>query len=356
MKKVFVGLGLASCLVAAGCSSGSSAGKSSTPSGGGATTPASTGAESSSTTSSPSASESASTTGAEGKTVTFIPGIKSNPFYVSMGCGAAAQAQKYGIKLKTQGGEQFDPTVQIPVVNGVIASKPDAVMISPTDSKALLAPMKQMKQRGIKIIQVDTTLDDTSPAEGSVSSDNVQGGRLAAEELSKLVGGSGSVVVISLKPGVSTDDLRVKGFTEGAKKYPGLKQLDTQYDEESSSKAESLTNSLLSAHPDLKGIFTTDFFGVQGAAAAIQAAHKSGEVKIVTFDATQDVVTALKQGQIQAVISQSPYEQGVKGMEDAYAALTGKPVQETQLLPTKVITKANVDSPDMKPYLYLPHC
>lgn len=294
--------------------------------------------------------------GVSGKQVTFVPGAKGNPFYSSMACGAQAAANKFGLKLSVQGSEQFDATQQIPIVSAVIASHPSAVLIAPTDGKALEAPMLQMKQAGIKIVQVDTTVDDTSIVNASISSDNEQGGTLAADELAKLVNESGSVAVLSLKPGVSTNDLRVKGFTSHIAKHSGVKYLGVQYDNEQSAQAYSLTSALLSAHPDLKGIFPTDFVGAQGAAAAVEAAHLSGKVQIVTYDATPDVVSALKSGVVQAVVSQTPYQQGYNGVEQAVNALTGKAVTKTELLPNKVITADNVDSADLAQYVYKPNC
>jgi ribose transport system substrate-binding protein len=289
--------------------------------------------------------------------ITFIPGLKGNPFYVSMACGARDEAKKIGATVETQGANAFDPTQQIPVVNSVTAKKPDGVLIAPTDAKALVSPMLQMKQQGIELVEVDTKLDDASVSASHVSADNVQGGRAAAEELAREIGsGGGDVLVISLRPGVSTDDLRVQGFQEGVKEHPELHLIGVQYNDEKPEKATQIVNSVLAAHPGLKGIFTTDFFGARGAATAVRGAKKEGKVKIVSFDATPDQVDALKSGLVQAIVSQSPYKQGVLGLQRLAGALDGKQVEPETLLPTMVLTQDNVDSVDAKPYLYTPSC
>ena len=101
------------------------------------------------------------------------------------------------------------------------------MLIAPTDTQALIAPMQQMKNAGIKVVQVDTTVSDTSIAVASISSNNQQGGALAADYLAKVMGGKGSVIVMNEQPGVSTTEARIAGFTKEIKKYPGIKQLPT---------------------------------------------------------------------------------------------------------------------------------
>src|SRR5882757_7734821 len=115
----------------------------------------------------------------DNKSLALIPGISAEPFYISMQCGAEAEAKAKGYTLKTQAPPKFDPADQTPIVTGILANKPAAVLIAPTDDKAMAGPMKQLKSAGIKVVEVDTALQDTSVAESSISSNNEQGGKLA---------------------------------------------------------------------------------------------------------------------------------------------------------------------------------
>ena len=149
--------------------------------------------------------------------MTLIAGVKGDEFYITMNCGAQAKAKELGVSLDFQGPDKFDASLQTPVVNAVAAKKPDAVLIAPTDTKAMFAPIKQLADGGTKVALVDTTLEQADFAVSQIASDNEGGGKAAADTLGKLIGGKGKVFVVNVKPGISTTDARGKGFEAGAK-------------------------------------------------------------------------------------------------------------------------------------------
>ena len=259
--------------------------------------------------------------------LTLIAGVRGDEFYITMNCGAQAEAKKQGVSLNFQGPNEFSADQQTPIVNAVAAKQPDAVLIAPTDTKAMYAPIKQLADGGSKVVLVDTTLDDPSDAVSQIASDNEGGGRVAAETLTKLIGGSGKVFVVNVKPGISTTDLRAKGFEEGAKKA-GLDYIGQQYSQDDPARAASIVKSILARNPDLKGIFATNLFSAEGAASALREAGKLGKVKIIGFDAGPKQVQDLKDGLVQALIAQRPAEIGKLGVQQAVAALDDKPTKE----------------------------
>ncbi len=117
--------------------------------------------------------------------LTLIAGVKGDEFYITMNCGAQAKAKELGVSVDFQGPDQFDPSLQTPIVNAVTAKKPDAILIAPTDTKAMYAPIKQAADAGIKIVFVDTTLEQADLAESQIASDNEAGGREAATALAR---------------------------------------------------------------------------------------------------------------------------------------------------------------------------
>ena len=274
--------------------------------------------------------------------MTLIAGVKGDEFYITMNCGAQAKAKELGVSLDFQGPDQFDPAQQTPVVNAVAAKKPDAVLVAPTDTKAMFAPIQQMSQNGTKIVLVDTTLDQPDMAVSQIASDNEAGGRAAAEALSKLIGGKGKVFVVNVKPGISTTDARGKGFADGAKEL-GLTYVGQEYDNDDAAKAAAVTKAALAKNPDLKGIFATNLFSAEGAATGVREAGKLGQVKIVGFDAGPKQVEDLKAGVVQALIAQKPADIGAQGVQQAYNALTGKPTTKKIGTGSVTITKANLD-------------
>jgi ribose transport system substrate-binding protein len=290
-----------------------------------------------------SSSSSSSSGGGKHYNMTLIAGVKGDEFYITMNCGAQAEAKKLGVSLNFQGPDQFDPSLQTPVVNAVAAKKPDAVLIAPTDTKAMFAPINQLKQNGSKIVLVDTTLDDSSIAESQIASDNIGGGKAAADALSKLIGGSGKVMVVNVKPGISTTDQRAQGFEQEAKKL-GLTYIGQQFDNDDPSKAASIVSAELAKNPDLKGIFAANLFSGEGAASGLRSAGKLGKVKIVGFDAGPKQVQDLKDGVVQALIAQKPATIGADGVQQAYNALSGKSVTKKIGTGFTTITKDNLSS------------
>jgi ribose transport system substrate-binding protein len=272
-----------------------------------------------------SSSSGSSSSASAGKkyNMTLIAGVKGDEFYITMNCGAQAEAKKLGVNLNFQGPDKFAPDQQTPIVNAVAAKKPDAVLVAPTDTKAMFAPIKQMADNGSKVVLVDTTLEQPDLAVSQIASDNEGGGKVAAQTLGKLIGGSGKVFVVNVKPGISTTDARGKGFQEGAK-AAGLTYVGQQFDDDDPAKAAAIVKSVLAKNPDLKGIFATNLFSAEGAATGIREAGKQNQVKIVGFDAGPKQVEDLKSGVVQALIAQKPADIGAQGVQQAYAALTGK--------------------------------
>jgi ribose transport system substrate-binding protein len=283
--------------------------------------------------------------------MTLIAGVKGDEFYITMNCGAQAEAKKLGVKLDFQGPDEFDASQQTPIVNAVAAKKPDAVLIAPTDTKALYAPIKQMADAGTKIVLVDTTLDQPDMAVSQIASDNEAGGETAAKTLADLIGGSGKVFVVNVKPGISTTDAREKGFVSGAK-AAGLDYVGREYSNDKPEVAAAKTKAALQKNPDLKGIFGTNLFSAEGAASAVREA--GAKVKIVGFDAGPKQVADLKAGTVQALIAQKPADIGAQGVQQAYNALTGKPTTKKIGTESTSITKDNLA--DNQDALYKPSC
>jgi ribose transport system substrate-binding protein len=285
--------------------------------------------------------------------MTLIAGVKGDEFYITMNCGAQEKAKELGVSLDFQGPDKFDASQQTPIVDAVAAKSPDAILIAPTDTKALFAPIQQAAQNS-KIVLVDTTLADPSVAVSQIASDNLKGGQTAGEELLKLIGGKGTVMVVNVKPGISTTDQRGQGFEQAVKGKPGVTYLGQEYDDDDPAKAASIVSATLSKHPDLNGIFAANLFSAEGAATALRQAGKLGKVKIVGFDAGPKQVQDLKDGLVQALIAQKPADIGSQGVEQAYNALAGKPTTDKIGTGFEVVTKDNLSQ--MQDVLYKPNC
>lgn len=288
-------------------------------------------------------------------TIALIPGLTTDPFYITMHNGAAAEAKKLGVSLTWQGGTSFSPSSQIPVVSSLLAKHPSALLIAPTDVTALKGPIQQYVSAHIPVISVDTTLKDTSILDSRITSDNYQGGEAAADILAKLTHDKGAVAVINVNPGVSTTDARQAGFVhEIQTKYPHMQIVAKEYDNDSETTAASQASSIMLAHRNLVGIFGTNLYSAEGPGKAVQAAHKGGKVFVIGYDAEPAEVSLLKHGVIDALVIQRPAEEGMLAVQYAYDILTGKKskIRSFVQLPNVVATTQNASNPNVSKYFY----
>ena len=275
--------------------------------------------------------------------IQFIQGVSGDQFYITMQCGAQAEAAKLGVTVKTQGPQKFDPTLQKPILDSVVATKPDAIMIAPTDVTAMQTPLKVAADKGIKIILVDTTTQDPTYATSAIASDNIGGGKAAFDAIKKLNPNGGKVMVMSVDPGISTTDQRAKGFEDAVKADSSFTYLPIQYSHDDPATAANLMGSALQKDPDIVGVFAANLFAAEGVATAIRQSGKTNTVKIVGFDAGPNQMKALREGTVQALVAQAPGTIGQYGVDEAVAALDGKPVTPKVQTGFTIITKDNID-------------
>ena len=275
--------------------------------------------------------------------IQFIQGVAGDQFYITMQCGAQAEAAKLGVTLTTQGPQKFDPTLQKPILDSVMATKPDAILIAPTDVTAMQGPLQAAAGAGTKIILVDTTTKDPSYAASAIASDNEAGGKAAFEALKALNPNGGKVMMMSVDPGISTTDARAKGFADAAKADSKFSYVGIQYSHNDPATASNLMGSSLQKNPDIVGVFATNLFAAEGSANGVKQAGKTDTVKIVSFDAGPNQVKALNDGTIQALVAQQPGTIGQYGVDMAVAALDGGTVTPKVQTGSTIITKDNID-------------
>lgn len=294
-------------------------------------------------------------------TIALIPGLTTDAFYITMRKGAEMAAKAVGCELLFQGGPEFNPTVQVPVLQAVIARKPDAILIAPTDKQQLIAPLQQAVEAGIPVITVDTFIDDGKYQDGSgpgdfplsyIATDNILGGFLGGVALAKSIGERGKVYVSNVKPGISTTDQREEGFKLAMRAYPNITVLDTQFNDNDANKAAAQVQAVFARNEDLAGVFGANLFSALGAADGVKALGKSGEIKVVAFDTPTRIVDDLKSGLIDFAIAQHPAEIGYFGVMSAFAVINGQSIPPAIGTGITVMDKDNVDDPEIAKFIY----
>jgi len=295
-------------------------------------------------------------------TIAFMPGI-ADPFYFTMEKGIQAKAKELGVNLVV--GDYpttWGPEAQVPNLDALMAKgNIDLLLIAPTSTTALVAPLKKIHDKGIPVITVDTYLGDGDYSKASdynfpltfIGTDNKLGGKQIAEHLAKLIGEKGKVYVCNTNPDTSSVVDRGNGFKEGIAQFPNIKLVGMDYCMDVQQRAMELTTAALQKDPEIVGIFGVNVFSAQGSAQAVKNAGLVGAVKIASWDATQTLIDALKAGDLDLVLAQKPAEIGALGVEAGFKYLTAKTAPAKKIIPGfEFFTKDNVNSPDMQQWIY----
>lgn len=294
--------------------------------------------------------------GSDAKTITYLPGVAGDAFYISVECAAKAEAEELGVDLDVQAPQKFDATLQRPILDAAIAKNPDALIVTPTDESALQRSLEQATRDGIKVVLSDTTTEDPSIAESSVTADNVNVGAMAFKAIQDAHPEGGKVLVINSTPGISTGDDREQGFEEAAAADSAFEYLGAQYAQDDNAKAAQLTSAALQKDPDIIGIFGTSGNETQGAATAVRQAGMQGKITVVGVDAYPSQVEAMKSGDVQALIAQDVAELGKQSVLQAYNALEGEAVEASVQVGSTIITPESLDTPEGQAALYKSSC
>ena len=264
--------------------------------------------------------------------------------------GARKAGKDLGVNVPELGAQsESDINGQISILENAVAGKPAAVVISPTQFAALGKPIDEAATK-VKIIGIDSSADSKAFT-SFLTTDNVQGGRIAADGLAAAIKAKygkaeGDVALITSIPGVGSLDARAKGFKEElAAKYPGLKLVADKVADGQATTGLNITTDLITANPKLRGIFASNLIMAQGAGQAVAENKLGGKLLLVGFDSDDKLVKFLKDGVISALVVQDPFRMGYDGIKTALAASNGEKVEAFVDTGANLITKANMDSP-----------
>jgi ribose transport system substrate-binding protein len=293
---------------------------------------------------------------ADRKSVGFVVGVSTDPFYVSMGCGAQDKADELGVTLDLQGATKWGPDLQTPVLNAMVAKKHDALVVVPTDAKALISPLKSIAEDGTELVLADTTLEDTSFVASGVATDNVAAGQLAAETMHGLTS-KGTIMLVGDLPGVSTVNDRRKGFEDQLAEYPDLSLTDNVFDPNGdTAKLSALISAALAKDSAIVGIYTLYTGAGEAAVTAVRQKGLRGKVKVISFDASPTQIEGVRAGDVDALIAQKPAEIGAQAVANAVKAADGETVEESVGIDAAAITSENVEDPETAEYFYKASC
>ncbi|MEV5706267.1 substrate-binding domain-containing protein [Actinoallomurus sp. NPDC052274] len=263
----------------------------------------------------------------------------NNPYFVQLRQGAEAEAKKEGVKITTTDA-QNDASQQVNQVQNFVSQNMKAIILNPVDSAAAAPAAKAADRAKIPVVAADRGVDGATVTQ-TVASDNVAGGKLAAQELGKALGGKGKVAVLQGTAGTSAANDRQKGFTEGIKAFPGIQVVAQQPADFDRTKGLDVMTNIVQAHSDITGVFAANDEMALGAIKALGA--KAGkQIKVIGFDGTPDGLKAIQAGTLTADVAQQPVLLGQMAVQAAVKAAKGDKIDATVAVPVKVATKDNV--------------
>lgn len=272
-------------------------------------------------------------------------------FYWQIVLAGARQAGKdLGVNVPELGAQsEADINGQISILENAVSGSPAAIVISPTEFKALGKPIDEAA-KSVKIIGIDSGADSQAFT-SFLTTDNVQGGRVAADGLAAAIAekygsAEGDVALITSLPGVGSLDQRAQGFKEQlAAKYPGLKLVADKVADGQATTGLNIMTDLITANPNLRGVFASNLIMAQGAGQAIAENNAQDNIKLIGFDSDDKLVKFLSDGVIAGLVVQDPYRMGYDGIKTALAASKGETVETFVDTGANLVTKANMKEP-----------
>jgi ribose transport system substrate-binding protein len=263
----------------------------------------------------------------------------NNPYFVQFRQGAEEEAKKEGVKLTTTDA-QNDASQQTNQVQNFTGQSMKAIILNPVDSDAAAPAVKAADRAKIPVIAADRGVNGATVAQ-TVASDNVAGGRLAAQQLGKALGGKGKVGVLQGTAGTSAARDRQQGFAEGIKAFPGIQVVAQQPADFDRAKGLDVLTNMVQANPGITGVFAANDEMALGGIKALGA--KAGkQVKVVGFDGTPDGLKAVQAGTLYADVAQQPKLLGQLAVQSAVKAAKGDKIPATVAVPVKVADTTNV--------------
>ncbi|MFZ1426758.1 MAG: ABC transporter substrate-binding protein [Geminicoccaceae bacterium] len=263
--------------------------------------------------------------------------------------GARKAGKDLGVNVPELGAQsESDINGQIGILENAVSQQPAAIVISPTQFAALGKPIDEAA-KSVKIIGIDSAADSNAFT-SFLTTDNVEGGRVAADGLAAAIEAKygkaeGDIALITSIPGVGSLDQRAKGFKEQlAAKYPGLKLVADKVADGQATTGLNIMTDLITANPNLRGVFASNLIMAQGAGQAVAENNMGDTIKLVGFDSDDKLVKFLGDGTITALVVQDPFRMGYDGIKTALAASKGESVPANVDTGANLITKDNMSS------------
>ncbi|GLX11317.1 D-ribose ABC transporter substrate-binding protein [Microbispora sp. NBRC 16548] len=300
-----------------------------------------TGCGSSKGDSSASGAPSSSSGAAGSKLIVIITPSPDNVFFKAEQDAAAAEAKKLGYETLVLSHDD-DPTKQSQEIDTAISRKAAAIILDNAGADASVAAIQKAKDAGIPSFLIDREINKTGVAVAQIVANNAQGAALGGQEFAKLMNNSGKYAELTGKPTDTNAGVRSQGYHSILDQYSGMKMVAQQAANWDQTTALNITQTILQAHPDIKGIIAGNDTMALGAYAALKAAEKT-DVIVVGFDGSPDVVDSILKDGVKATVLQpaSQIAQMAVDQADKYIKTGSAGQPEKQSVDCVLVNKDN---------------
>ena len=282
----------------------------------------------------------------EKKVIALITKAMDSEFWLVLADGArsaAAEHPDYELVIASPDRE-INVDQQVSILENQIRRGVKVLLVDPAGTAQVNSTLEQAVSRGIPVILIDTDASFTKKS-AYIGTDNAKGGSLAATGMVEAIGTTGEVALISGVPGNESQDARAKGFLDEIAKTPGIKIVAQQPGNSERQLGLTVMENMLTAHPNIKGVFATNDQMALGAMEAVEARKLRGKIALIGFDATREAANAILEGKLTGSVAQSPREMGRQGVLSAIALAEGRTI--AKLIDTGT---AYVDAKNAAPY------
>jgi ribose transport system substrate-binding protein len=250
---------------------------------------------------------------------------ENNAFWIFLIEGVQTAAKEYGVNLTVVAPDlESDVEKQNELIEAAIEQRPDAILLSPADHKKTLLAAKKIKEAGIKLILVDSEMEE--PIEDAlIATDNYEAGKKVGELVKNLMKEDSKIAIVSHVKGTSTAIEREAGL-RAALGEEETKIVEVVFSNSEYEKAYQVTKELLEAHPDVDIIAGLNEYSAIGAARAVRDLNLSDSIKLVGFDSSKEEIQLLEAGIFDGIVVQKAFNMGYIGLETAVKLLNGEEV------------------------------
>jgi ribose transport system substrate-binding protein len=294
-----------------------------------------------------------------GMTIAVIPKGTSHVFWQSIHAGARKAAAELGVQVAWRGPvREDDRDSQVAEVENATGRGVSGIVLAPLDEAALVSPVSAAMRQRIPVVIIDSGLKGDDYV-SFIATDNEAGGRMGGEHLIARLGGKGRVILLRYAEGHDSTTKREQGFLAAMQAQPGIDVVSSnQYSGTDVEGTYKKAEALLSQHkrPDgslaIDGIFCPNESGTFGMLRVLQDNGWAGKVRFVGFDASDNLVKALQDGQPDALVVQDPMRMGYLGVKTMVAHLKGQPIERRIDTGVRVVTREDMDKPEIKELLH----